>query len=204
MIDPALYLAFVATTTVLILIPGPNVALIVANSVAYGLRYGLLTVAGTSSAIVAQLTVASLGVTQLLKVLADGFEWIRWIGAAYLIYLGVHHWCAPAFDLTKIAPEPKSAHGIYTRALFVSLTNPKLLVFYGALFPQFISTEKSFGVQVAVLSATFVVLAVLLDGTWALIAGRARKLFATNGRLRNRLTGGVLVAAGTALGLARD
>ena len=117
MIDPAMFLAFVAATTILMLIPGPNVALIVSNSVAYGSRYGLITVGGTSSAMMVQLAIAAFGMTEALRTLGHWFEWLRWIGVAYLIYLGVTHWRAPAADLTRTAPEPKSARAIYSRAL---------------------------------------------------------------------------------------
>ncbi len=203
MIDLASFLAFLATATVLLLIPGPNIALIVANSMAYGARFGLLTVAGTSSAMVLQLTVAAFGMTEVLRTLGLWFEWLRWIGVTYLIYLGVLHWRAPAVDLSTTAPEPKSVRAIYTRALLVSLTNPKLLLFYGAFFPQFIHLEKPVAAQVAILSVSFVCLATALDGTWALIAGRARHLLTARGRLCNRITAGLLVAAGTALSLAR-
>jgi homoserine/homoserine lactone efflux protein len=203
MFDTHLFLAFVLAVTVLMLIPGPNVALIVANSVTYGFRYGLLTVAGTSSAMVVQLGLTVLGMTELLGTLGAWFEWIRWIGVAYLIYLGVTQWRAPPVNLATIAPEPKSAHAMYTRALLVSLTNPKTLFFYGAFFPQFVVTSHDVGTQVAVLSATFLFLAILLDGCWALAAGRARGLLAVHGRLRNRISGGLLVGAGIGLALAR-
>ena len=104
MIDLHLYAAFVAAVTVLMLIPGPNVALIVANSVAHGARYGLLTVAGTSSAMVLQLAVAALGMTELLGTLGSWFEWVRWIGVGYLLWLGVSYWRAAPVDLTKTSP----------------------------------------------------------------------------------------------------
>jgi homoserine/homoserine lactone efflux protein len=203
MIDPAVLLAFVATSTVLLLIPGPNIALIVANSVAYGPKYGLLTVAGTSSAMVIQLSIAALGMAEALGALGKWFEWLRWAGAAYLIYLGVMHWRAPAADLSKTAPQPQTARALYGRALLVSLTNPKLLLFYGAFFPQFIRASQPVGAQIAVLATTFVVLASVLDGSWALLAGHARGLVATRTRLRNRVTGGLLVTAGAALSLVR-
>jgi len=90
------------------------------------------------------------------------------------------------------------------RALLVSLTNSKTLLFYGAFFPQFIELDHYVGTQVALLSVTFLVLAVLADGAWALIASRARGLLAARGRLRNRLSGGFLVGAGAALALARN
>jgi threonine/homoserine/homoserine lactone efflux protein len=203
MIDPAMFLAFVAATTILMLIPGPNVALIVSNSVAYGARYGLVTVGGTTSAMIVQLAITAVGMTEVLGTLGRWFEWLRWIGVAYLIYLGVTHWRAPVADLTKTAPEPKSARAIYTRALLVSLTNPKLLLFYGAFFPQFVSVDRAVGMQIVVLSVTFIAVSVALDGSWVLIASRARKALASRGRLRNRITGGLLIAAGTALGVAR-
>jgi homoserine/homoserine lactone efflux protein len=203
MIDLHLYLAFVAAVTILMLIPGPNVALIVANSVTYGFRYGVLTVAGTSSAMVVQLGLTILGMTELLGTLGSWFEWIRWIGVAYLIYLGVTTWRAPPLNLTEVRPEPKSARAMYTRALLVSLTNPKTLFFYGAFFPQFVVTRHDLGAQVAILSATFLLLAVMVDSGWALAAGRARGLLAVHGRLRNRISGGLLVGAGIGLAFAR-
>ena len=203
MIDPSLYFGFIAAVAVLMLIPGPNVALIVANSVAHGARYGLLTVAGTSAAMILQLGLVALGMTQVLGRLGAGFEVLRWIGVAYLLYLGIAQWRAPAIDLIQTRPERKSARAMLTRALLVSMTNPKTLLFYGAFFPQFVSPQRAFGPQVALLSATFVALAVLLDGGWALAAGRARHLLARHGRLRNRISGGMLIGAGAVLAAAR-
>jgi threonine/homoserine/homoserine lactone efflux protein len=203
MIDLHLYAAFVAAVTTLMLIPGPNVALIVANSVAHGARYGLLTVAGTSSAMVLQLGVTALGMTELLETLGSWFEWIRWAGVAYLLYLGVAYWRAVPVDLTRTAPERKSPRVLFVRALLVSLSNPKTLLFYGAFFPQFLSGGPDVGLEVALLSATFLALAVLVDGGWALTAARARRFLGARDRLRNRLSGGLLVSAGIGLALAR-
>lgn len=203
MIDPSLYLAFIAAVTVLMLIPGPNVALIVANSVAHGIRYGLLTVAGTSTAMVLQLGLVALGMTQVLGLLGVWFELLRWVGVAYLIYLGITQWRAPVVDLTRTPPERKSARALFTRALLVSMTNPKTLLFYGAFFPQFVSPGHEVAPQVVLLSLSFVAIAVLVDGSWALVAARARYLLASRGRLRNRIAGGMLIGAGAALAAAR-
>ena len=203
MIDPTLFLAFIAAVAVLMLMPGPNVALIIANSVAYGPKYGLLTVAGTSSAIVVQLAVTALGMTELLGTLGAWFEWLRWIGVVYLVWIGIAQWRAPVIDLTKTQPEPKSARAIYARALLVSLTNPKTLLFYGAFFPQFVTPGAQLGSQIAILSAAFLVVALCIDTAWALISSRARKTLASRGRLRNRLSGGFLIGAAAALAFAR-
>lgn len=203
MIDLHLFAAFVAAVTVLMLIPGPNVALIVANSVAHGARYGLLTVLGTSGAMVLQLAVAALGMTELLGTLGGWFEDVRWIGVAYLLWLGVAYWRAAPADLTRTVPETKSPRAMVLRALLVSLSNPKTLLFYGAFFPQFLSGGPDLGGEIALLSATFLALAVLVDGGWALLAARARRFLSARGRLRNRLSGGLLIGAGVGLALAR-
>ena len=98
MIATHLYLSFVLAVTLLMLVPDPNVSLIVANSVSYGPRYGLLTVTSTSSAMVAQLALTTLGLTATLAVLGVWFAWLRWLGAIYLVYLGLKHWRVPLAD----------------------------------------------------------------------------------------------------------
>jgi homoserine/homoserine lactone efflux protein len=201
--DPSLFLAFVAAVAVLMLIPGPNVALIVSNSVAYGPRYGLLTVVGTASAMVVQLALTTLGMTQALGALGAWFEALRWVGVAYLVMLGITQWRAAPIDLADVTPEPRSPGAIYWRALFVSLTNPKTLLFYGAFFPQFIDLKRDAGPQLAILCGAFLAIALVIDSAWAIIAGRARWMLASRGRLRNRIAGGVLVGAGAALALTR-
>ena len=202
MIEPGLYLAFVLATVVLMLIPGPNVALIVANSVAYGTRYGLLTLAGTASAMVPQLLLTALGMTALLAGLGQWMEVLRWVGVAYLVVLGVRQMRAAPLDLARVAPQPRSPQGIYLRGLVVSLTNPKTLFFYGAFFPQFVARDRPAVPQLVLLCVTFLVVALVIDGLWAVLAGRVRPLLAAHGRLRNRVSGGLLVGAGVGLALA--
>jgi len=203
MVPLDLYLPFVAATTVLMLIPGPNVALIVANSVAYGTRFGLLTLAGTASAMALQLALVTLGLAAVMGTLGAWLEWVRWLGVAYLVVIGVRQWQAVAVDLTRTRPQPRSARNIFLRGLLVSLTNPKTLLFYGAFFPQFLAPGRDLRAQVLILSLTFLALALLLDGAWAVVAGRARGLLAGRGRLRNRVSGGLLIGAGLGLALAR-
>jgi threonine/homoserine/homoserine lactone efflux protein len=198
-----LYLGFIVASTVLILIPGPNVSLIVANAIAYGTRYGLMTVAGTSAAIIVQLALTALGLTATLDALASWFEWIRWVGVAYLLYLGIRQWRAPPVDLTRMPPQARSLRAIAARGFLVSLTNPKTLLFYGAFFPQFLRPDAPIAPQVALLSLTFFAIAAGLDCGWALLAGRVRGVLAIRGRLRNRLSGGFLIGAGLGLALAR-
>ena len=198
-----LYLAFVAASAVLILIPGPNVALIVANSVAHGTRFGLLTVAGTSSAVVIHLTLTVLGAAAVLSLLAASFDWLRWAGVIYLVYLGIVAWRSPATDLGQTKPLARSARLIYARGLLVGLTNPKTLLFYGAFLPQFIVPGPTAADQLLLLAVTFLVVALVLDGLWAILAGRLRRLLVAHARVHHRLTGGLLVGAGLGLAVAR-
>ncbi len=202
-IDLHLYLSFVLITVLLGLIPGPNLALIIANSVAYGPRYGLMTVAGTVSAQVIQLVAVSLGLTALLESLGVWFTVLRWLGVVYLLWLGWRQWRAEPVDLTLVrAGERVPLRSMLPRAAAVSLTNPKVLLFLGALFPQFISAAHPALPQVAILAVTFLLVLGTVDTCWALAAGRARVLLARHARLRNRVSGGMLMAAAGALAVA--
>lgn len=200
---PNYYWLFVLAAALLILTPGPNVALIVANSVAHGARYGLLTVAGAMSATVVHMLFVGFGLGGAMGAIGVMFEWVRWAGVAYLLFLGVQTWRAPPVDLRAVRAQAVSGRAMFGRAVLVSLTNPKTLLFYGAFFPQFIAPERPAGPQVWVLCGTFLVLAGGIDCLWALAAARARGVLAGHGRLRNRVSGGLLMGAGLGLALAR-
>jgi homoserine/homoserine lactone efflux protein len=151
---------------------------------------------------VLQLALTLIGMTSLLTAFGHWFEILRWVGVAYLAYLAVRAWRAPAQDLTRTSPQPRAARAIYLRGFLISLSNPKTLFFYGAFLPQFVSPHAPVLAQLGMLSATFLVMAVLFDSGWALLAGRFRRALAVSGVLRNRLTAGVYGAA--SVGLAAD
>jgi threonine/homoserine/homoserine lactone efflux protein len=200
-----LYLAFVAATALLILLPGPNVMLLVANSLAYGPRRALVTLAGTSSAIAVQLVVVALGMGSLILVLASGFEWLRWLGVGYLLWLGGRQWRAAPVALEDIDARAVAANRLFWQGVLVSATNPKTLLFYAAFFPQFVDPHGSLGLQLELLCTTFLVIATVLDGSYVLLAGRVRGWLRgeRRARLRNRLIGSLLIATGLGLALAR-
>jgi threonine/homoserine/homoserine lactone efflux protein len=203
--DPQLYLAFVLATTILILIPGPAVTLILATSLAHGARAALVTVAGSSSAIVIHLAITALGMTSLMLLLSEWFEWLRWAGVAYLLYLGVQQWRAKAEASAEGAAATPSSNRLYWRGFVVNATNPKTLFFYAAFFPQFVDPAGPLALQLVVLCVTFLVIATLLDGGYALLGGRLRGALGSPRwtRLRYRLTGSLLIGAGLGLALAR-
>ncbi len=198
-----LYLAFVVATALLMALPGPNVALIAATSIAHGARYGLTAVAGTASAMVVQLALVGAGLSSFFLVLSDWFEVLRWMGVVYLVLLGISMCRSKTSRLDGDKPELASHHATFLRGLLVSLTNPKTLLFYGAFFPQFIVPEIGAGQQILLLAVTFIVIAVVIDSIWAIAAARLRTSNLTGSSLNNRLAGGLLIGAGVGLALAR-
>jgi threonine/homoserine/homoserine lactone efflux protein len=200
-----LYLAFVFATAALILIPGPVVAVIIANSLAHGGRRALVTMTGASAAVVVHLTLVVLGMASFMLALAAWFEWLRWLGMAYLVYLGLRAWCSkPALSgENTVSATPRGR--LFWQGFIVSVTNPKTLFFYAAFFPQFIDTARPIELQMTVLCLTFLVIQITVDGAYALLGGRLGGFFASHrrARFRNRLTGSLLIGAGLGLALAR-
>lgn len=203
--DPYLYLTFILASVVLILVPGPNVAIIVANSLAHGTRHGLMTVAGTSSAMVPQLALTVLGMTSLMAVLSEWFDWLRWIGVGYLVFLGLRAWMTSPNGGDDAQPEPPSSRAHFWQGLLISATNPKTLLFYAAFFPQFIDPAATALPQLVTMAVTFLVVATVLDGGYAILAGRVRPLLAgpRSALIRQRVSGTFLLGAGLALALVR-
>lgn len=200
-----LYLAFVLAASVLILLPGPNVTLIVANAMAYGTRRALLTVAGTQTAQAVQLVVVAFGLASLMAIMAEWFEWLRWLGVAYLLWLGIQRWRARPHGAADAEPPQARSRVLFGQGFLVALTNPKVLFFYVAFFPQFIDPALPPGPQLALLCLSFLTIAAVIDGGYALLAGRARVWIADRRRQRmsNRITGSILIATGIWLALAR-
>jgi len=205
MIDTELYIAFVLATALLILMPGPIVTLTVANALAFGTRRGLSTVVGTSSATAILLLVGGFGMASAFLLLAEWFEWRRWFGAAYLIFLGVQRWRARPVSLSDDGPGTRSNKALFWQGFAVSITNPKTILFYAAFFPQFIDPGLPAAPQLLTLSITFLMIATFFDSCYALLSGRLRPYLADAkaARTGNRVTGSLLIGTGLALALAR-
>jgi len=191
--------ALIAATAILVIIPGPNVALIVANTLRYGLRSGCVTVLGTTLGVATQLAAVVLGMAAIIELAADALTWIRWAGVAYLVYLGVRTWNVPASDLNSVSATP----AVFWRGYVIAAINPKTLVFNAAFLPQFIAAGGNTGQQLVVVAGVFLTIVLLGDLVWALGASSARRLFKRFAGARNKVTGGFLVAAGVGLALSR-
>lgn len=205
-VNPELFAAYLFATAVLILMPGPIVTLVIANSLAYGQRVGLATVAGASSGNALLVAAGALGLTTLLALAAGLFEVLRWAGVAYLVYLGIRQWRAALAAGTEGEAAPmKSSKGVFGQGVLVAITNPKTIFFYAAFFPQFIDPALAVGPQLLAMSIAFVIIATTLDGLYALLASRARGLFASAraNKVRHGITGTLLIGTGVGLALAR-
>ena len=171
----SLYLAFMAAAGLLIAIPGPNILLIVSNSLSQGKRLGFYTVLGTSTAMLIQLIVAVAGLTAAMGFLSSGFEWFRWLGVAYLLYLGWRHWAGQDGNSAQSSAGARVKLGFW-QGFLVSLTNPKTMLFFAAFFPQFADSSLPMPRQLIILAASFWCMAIVIDSGYMLLASRMKPL----------------------------
>lgn len=199
-----IFAAFIAATTIMIALPGPSVLLTVAHSISFGWQQALFTVAGATVGIAVQLTVAAVGLTTLLNTVSEAFEWLRWSGAAYLVYLGIKQWRSAGETRPVEAPQA-SRTNLFVQGVVVTVPNPKSLIFIAAFLPQFIDTGRPAGVQFAFIVPTFLVITFTITSFWALIAGTASGLLQRQRAFRSlsRAAGGLMIIAGAGLALAR-
>jgi homoserine/homoserine lactone efflux protein len=196
-----LFTTFLLITLVLVLVPGPIVTLVVATSASKGMRAGLVTVAGTSSGNAVVLAVIAFGLSWILNHALYWFEILRWVGAAYLIWLGVQAWRTTG----RSEPVPPNDRVYFGRGLLVAVSNPKTIVFFTAFLPQFVDPSLPVARQLAVMCGVSALLAAVTDSGWAILAGLGRIWFMkpSRARLLGRLSGLTLIGGGIWLSLAR-
>jgi homoserine/homoserine lactone efflux protein len=177
-----LYLVFVVATALLIATPGPNVALIVGTSLRHGARTGLTAMAGVNLGVMVQLVAVAAGLSWLVELFSRNFDLIRFVGAAYLLFLGI-------MTLWKAR----------------KVVEPQPLIFQAAFLPQFLTDGEGRQVQLWLLAATFWIITVIGDAIWVLCAARLRA--AVSGRaqlIADRVSGGILICgAGVLLAMSR-
>jgi len=199
-----LYLAFVAACIALALLPGPVVTLVIANGLRHGTRAALTNIAGVQAGLAIVIGIVAVGLTSLMATMGYWFDWVRFAGAAYLIWLGVKLIRAPVMGVNAEAPPPPPRGGFFLQGFLVLLSNPKVLVFFGAFIPQFMDMGRDHVSQVALLGVTFMVIAGMTDAVYALLAGRARLFFsARRTKALSRISGGFMIGGGIWLALTR-
>lgn len=198
------YLAFVAACIALALLPGPMVTLVIANGLRHGTRAALINITGAQVGLGIVIGVVAVGLTSLMATMGYWFDWVRFAGAAYLVWLGIKLIRSPVEGVNADEPPPPPRGGFFLQGLLVLLSNPKVLIFFGAFIPQFMDMGKDHVSQVALLGVTFMATAGMTDVIYALLAGRARSFFsARRTRLLSRVSGGFMIGGGVWLALTR-
>jgi threonine/homoserine/homoserine lactone efflux protein len=196
------YLAYLAACIAVVIVPGPTVTVIIANSLKHGARAGLLNVAGTQTGLVILIAILATGLSTVVAYFGAVFDVVRLLGAAYLIWLGIKLWRSDGTLGAADAKPPRG--GFFWQGFVVILSNPKALLFFGAFIPQFVDPKGDALLQTLLLGATFMAVATVLDGAYALAAGRAGGLLSRgNIRLVERLSGTILIGGGLWLALQR-
>jgi threonine/homoserine/homoserine lactone efflux protein len=199
------WLAFVAASAVLLAIPGPTILVVVSYALGRGWKVAAPVATGVALGDLTAMTLSMLGVGALLASSAALFVLIKWIGAGYLVWLGVKLWRTGAALQTEPLAGPTPPGRMLAHAWLVTTLNPKSLLFFVAFLPQFVDPAGSFWRQMLIFEATFVSLAFLNAFGYALLAARARRLASSPRALRlvNRAGGTALIAAGAAAATAR-
>jgi threonine/homoserine/homoserine lactone efflux protein len=195
-----LWLAFAATAAILVVIPGPTVLLVVSYGLGQGWRAALPTAIGVALGDFTAMTLSMLGVGALLAASAQVFTVLKWIGAAYLIWLGIKLWRAGGSLDAKPRTDTASNLKMLGHAWLVTSLNPKSITFFVAFLPQFLDPHADFFRQLVVLESTFLVLCFSNAVGYALIATRARAVI-RNPRsigIFNKVGGSLLIGAGIA------
>ncbi|WP_114813951.1 LysE family translocator [Paraburkholderia kururiensis] len=203
------WLPFAVASAILVAIPGPTVLLVISYALGHGRRYALATTAGVALGDLTSMTASMLGLGVVLAASATLFTALKWVGAAYLVYLGVKLWRAPTTsaaaaqngtpteDDMPAAAETRTGH-IFAHAYAVTALNPKSIIFFVAFVPQFLDAHAPTWPQIVILEATFVALATANAFAYAMLASAARSAIrsAQVQRAVNRTGGTLLIGAG--------
>ncbi len=199
-------LVFAAATMALLIVPGPAVVYVVTRSVAQGRAAGLVSVAGIHAGSAVHVVFAAAGISALLYASATAFTVVKYAGAAYLVFLGIHRLLRRTDDGALVDPPRASRRRLFTQGIVVNVLNPKTAIFFLAFLPQFANPARGpIAIQMAVLGLGFIVLGLASDGCYALaagaLAGRLRRTPKAR-RVLDRSSGLIMIGLGGVAALA--
>jgi threonine/homoserine/homoserine lactone efflux protein len=203
---PETWFAFSAASLVLLLIPGPTILLVMSYALGQGWRVALPMAAGVALGDFTAMTLSMLGIGALLMTSATIFTALKWIGAAYLVWLGIKLFRAGGTFEARAETTPTSRLKMLGHAWLVTALNPKSITFFVAFLPQFLDPKLPLLPQMVIFELTFLILAFANAFGYAVVASRARRLFQkpTAIRVFNRVGGSLLVGAGIATAASRQ
>ena len=199
------WLAFALASTILIIIPGPTILLVVSYALSKGWRSAFPMAVGVALGDCAAMTFSILGLGALLATSATLYTLLKWIGAAYLIWLGLKLWRAGGTLEARTIAADASPFKMLLHAFVVTALNPKGLTFFVAFLPQFVDPNRDFWQQMLIFEATFISIAFMNALSYALLASRARHLVRSEQVMRriNRTGGALLIGAGLMAAFAK-
>ena len=201
--EATLLLSFALASFLIVIVPGPTVTVIIANSLKHGTRAGLLNVLGTQIGLIMMIAILAVGMSAVVAGMGSVFEVLRVVGAAYLIWLGIRMWRSDG-SLGEKETTARPMGSFVLQGFIVIWSNPKALLFFGAFIPQFIDPAGSAAMQTVILGTTFMIVATLFDSVYAIAAGGAGGwLSRERVRLTERISGTFLIGGGLWLAFAR-
>jgi threonine/homoserine/homoserine lactone efflux protein len=200
--DPQTWLIYLAAAIGLSLSPGPNGMLALTHGALYGTRKTLFTIAGGNLGFVLLMALSMFGIGALLQASVAWLTVLKWVGGAYLVWLGIQLWRSPPIGAqAEAGGTGRPGHALFREGFLSAVTNPKVILFFAAFLPQFIDPGRSLLVQFAVMAGTFAVTEFSTELFIARAAHRISPWLRRTGRRFNRACGGVFVAIGVALPL---
>ncbi|MEN5301230.1 MULTISPECIES: LysE family translocator [unclassified Pseudomonas] len=198
------WLIYLLASIGLSLTPGPNSLLALTHGALYGARRTLFTIVGGVFGFSALIALAMFGLTALLQTSASVLTVLKWVGGAYLVWLGIQLWRSPALHLQVSERAARlSNQGMFRQGLLSALANPKVLLFYGAFLPQFIDPQRGLLLQFMIMAVTFASVECVVEYVLARLAFRIRPWLAKGGKGFNRCCGSLFALIGVALPLSR-
>jgi homoserine/homoserine lactone efflux protein len=202
------YLIFAVTTAVVCLTPGPAALLVVAQGASNGFRSSYWAIGGIALGNAIYFALSATGIAALIVASGTLFSIVKWVGVAYLFYLGWAAIRSRASALTISGNAGRTVHGwrAFWQAVVVELSNPKALLYFVALLPQFIDPSQPIGVQLVIFGITCVILDAAVYSLYAWLGSKTQR-FTANERfvkLSNRTSGGLLMAAGTIMAMVKN
>jgi threonine/homoserine/homoserine lactone efflux protein len=200
--DLHIWLIYLLTAVGLSLSPGPNGLLALTHGALHGRRKALFTICGGVCGFVVVIALSMFGIGALLKASLVWLTVMKWVGGAYLVWLGIQVWRSPPIGVDiGAAPQPRAGWSLFRQGALSALTNPKGLLFFAAFLPQFIEPQRSLFVQFVIMAATFAFTEVATEFFLASMAHRVSPWLRRIGKRFNQACGGVFVAIGVALPL---
>jgi threonine/homoserine/homoserine lactone efflux protein len=202
LISPSSLLLFVTGAIILLVIPGPAVLYVVSRSIGHGRPAGLVSAMGITVGTLFHVAAATLGLSALLASSALAFQFVKYIGAAYLIYLGIRVLRSGDMDVPHAIADQPRLRSVFGQGVLVNLLNPKTALFFLAFLPQFVDPARGHAtLQILQLGVLFALMGWLSDSAWALLAGTLAGRLRGSARLRRvqcNVSGGALIALGLA------